>query len=421
MSREVPDGWRGIKLGELTHIIGGTTPSKAEPNYWDGGDICWATPTDITSLGIGQYELKNTKSYVTKLGVSKSSLQIIPVGSVLMTSRATIGYAAINSVPMTTNQGFSVFFPNDQFDSRFLLQWIIWKRAELHNIAGGSTFLEISKTTLRTLEIELPPFHDQRRIAEILSSVDDAIAATQGVIEQTKKVKQATLERLLTKGIGHTRFKQTEIGEIPDSWIISTADEICSQISVGIVIKPSRYYTDNGVRCFRSANVREGFIEDADWVFITEEGNRVNRKSILKTDDVLVVRTGYPGTSCVVTPEYDGANCIDIIFARPDSNRIESRFLSAFINSESGKLQVLKAEGGLAQKHFNVGSMKLMKIPLPTIAEQREIVCHIEDFTQAENSLKKLLEQYKCMKSALMSDLLTGRKRVTDTLPLAAE
>jgi len=270
-------------------------------------------------------------------------------------------------------------------------------------------------------KIHLPPLHEQRRIAEILSSVDEVIAATRAVIEQTRKVKQGVLERLLTKGIGHTRFKQTEIGEIPEEWELTSADDVCTQVSVGIVIKPSQYYVENGVRCFRSANVREGFVEDADWVCISEEGNRVNRKSVLRTGDVLVVRTGYPGTSCVVPPKYDGANCIDIIFARPKINLVDPYFLSTFINSASGKTQVLKAEGGLAQKHFNVGAMKQMKLPLPPLNEQHEIVAHIQEFANTEAVLEQTLQQQIGFKSALMSDLLTGRRRVTDALPMAAE
>lgn len=290
---------------------------------------------------------------------------------------------------------------------------------ELLNEATGVPGLNRDKAAQEAILV--PPLPEQRRIAEILSSVDEAIAATRAVIEQTRKVKQAVLERLLTKGIGHTRFKQTEIGEIPEGWPLVKADEVCTQISVGIVIKPSQYYAESGVRCFRSANVREGYIEDADWVYITREGNQINRKSVLRTGDVLVVRTGYPGTSCVVTSEYDGTNCIDIIFARPNKAKIDAIFLSTFINSESGKTQVLKAEGGLAQKHFNVGEMKKMYLPLPPIEEQLEIVAHVQDLASSEAILSKLLQRQVQTKSALMSDLLTGRKRVSDPLTLAAE
>lgn len=419
MSREVPEGWRLVRLGDLVAIERAAMTMR-EINRCEIVRLYSLPAFDHGAIpeGASGGTILSNKNLVPEdcILFSKLNPRIPRVWRVRHQQQET-ALCSTEFWPLTPK--------TDNVDLDFLAIYLgsnaFLNSPEITPASSTNSHQRVDRKSFEVFELMLPTLAEQRRIANILSSIDDAIASTQAVIEQTKKVKQATLERLLTKGIDHTRFKQTDIGGIPDSWIITTADEICSQISVGIVIKPSRYYTDDGIRCFRSANVREGFIEDADWVFITEEGNTVNRKSILKTGDVLVVRTGYPGTSCVVTPEFDGANCIDIIFARPDLTKVEPRFLSAFINSESGKLQVLKAEGGLAQKHFNVGSMKVMKIPLPTIAEQREIVRHIEDFTQAENSLKKLLEQYKCMKSALMSDLLTGRKRVTDTLPLAAE
>ncbi|MBD8556855.1 restriction endonuclease subunit S [Rhizobium sp. CFBP 8762] len=324
---------------------------------------------------------------------------------------------------LVASTAFAVLRPKPPVDGDFLYQHVLSEKFVEHLTPRmkGSNYPAVTASDVGAYPFLLPPLHEQRRIAEILSSVDEAIATTRAVIEQTRKVKQGVLERLLTKGIGHTRFKQTEIGEIPEGWPLTSADNVCTQVSVGIVIKPSQYYVEKGVRCFRSANVREGFVEDADWVYISEEGNRVNQKSVLRTGDVLVVRTGYPGTSCVVPPRYDGANCIDIIFARPKIELIDPYFLSTFINSASGKTQVLKAEGGLAQKHFNVGAMKQMQFPLPPLNEQHEIVANIQEFASTEAALERTLEQQIRSKSALMSDLLTGRKRVTDALPMAAE
>jgi type I restriction enzyme S subunit len=105
-----------------------------------------------------------------------------------------------------------------------------------------------------------------------------------------------------------------------NEWLELTVEEACEKVSVGIVVKPAQYYTSpaNGVRCFRSLNIGEGTINNRDWVYITPEGDEKNKKSRLRTGDVLVVRSGAPGVSCVVTSEYDGCNCIDIIFARPN-------------------------------------------------------------------------------------------------------
>jgi len=183
---------------------------------------------------------------------------------------------------------------------------------------------------------------------------------------------------------------------------------------VGIVVKPSAYYVESasGVRAFRSANVGEGFIKNADWIYISEEGHRANRKSALKTNDVLIVRTGYPGTACLVSPEYAGSNCIDVIFARPEPGSIDPEYLCLFVNSEYGKKQVLDGQGGLAQKHFNVGAMKKLRIPMPPLREQRCIADILSTWNRAIETVEALIANAREQKAALAQALLTGRTRL---------
>ncbi|QRM47214.1 restriction endonuclease subunit S [Rhizobium sp. BG4] len=413
---ELPSDWRFSRFGDVLQIK--RRPIEVQDH------VEYVQP--VIRRGHGGIDIRERQ-----LGASiKTKAQfLIRAGDWLM-SKVQILHRSYGLVPCELDKALAsgsyyAFEIQKELDPKYL--WYLSHANAFHKSCElASVGVVIEKMVFRAtdwldFEFPLPPLHEQRQIAEILSSVDEAIAATRAVIVQSRKVKQAVLERLLTKGIGHTRFKQTEIGEIPEEWPLTSADSVCTQVSVGIVIKPSQYYVESGVRCFRSANVREGFVEDADWVYISDEGNRVNRKSVLRTGDVLVVRTGYPGTSCVVPPKYDGANCIDIIFARPKIELVAPYFLSTFINSASGKTQVLKAEGGLAQKHFNVGAMKQMKLPLPPLSEQHEIVAHIQEFANTEAVLEQTLQQQIGFKAALMSDLLTGRKRVTDALPMAAE
>ena len=201
---------------------------------------------------------------------------------------------------------------------------------------------------------------------------------------------------------------------LPKGWSIEKADDLCSRISVGIVVKPASYYVEEGVgvKTFRSANVREGYINDTDWVHISDEGHRVNQKSELKTNDVLIVRTGYPGTACLVTPEYEGSNCIDVIFARAEPDRILPAYLCKFTNSEYGKKQVLDGQGGLAQKHFNVGAYKKLKIPLPPLPEQRRIAEILSTWDRAIETVEALIANARAQKKALMQSLLTGKQRL---------
>ena len=200
---------------------------------------------------------------------------------------------------------------------------------------------------------------------------------------------------------------------VPEGWDLVEAGDVCERISVGIVVKPKDYYVPEGqgVRAFRSANVREGYVEDSKWIYISEFGHQKNKKSILQTGDVLVVRTGYPGTACLVPEEYAGSNCIDIIFARPDNSSILSEYLCYFTNSEYGKKQVLDGQGGLAQQHFNVGAYNKLRVPLPPLPEQRKIADILSTWDQAIEKTEALLRNARTQKRALMQQLLTGKRR----------
>ncbi|MCC4106869.1 restriction endonuclease subunit S [Serratia ureilytica] len=200
---------------------------------------------------------------------------------------------------------------------------------------------------------------------------------------------------------------------VPEGWTVVEAQEICESISVGVVIKPSQYYVDEsmGIKAFRSANVREGFINDSDWVYFSQEGHFANKKSHLKSGDVLIVRTGYPGTACVVTPKFEGTNAIDIVIARPQKDKVLPEYLCAYTNSSFGKSQVLSLQGGMAQKHLNVGAYQTLKLKLPPLSEQRKISQILSTWDKAITTAEQLLTNSQQQKKALMQQLIAGGKR----------
>ena len=282
-----------------------------------------------------------------------------------------------------------------------------------NGVSARTGIPKINREELATYRMLLPPLPEQKKIAAILSSVDEAIQATQAVIEQTRRVKEGLLQDLLTRGIGHTRFKETEIGEIPESWDAVACASLSRQISVGIVVKPTQYYADEGVKCWRSANVGPGFVRDSRWVHIRPDANEQLSKSRLNQGDIVVVRTGHPGTACVVPPSLDQTNCVDVLFIRPVHKRVLSEYLCWFINSDVGKRQVLAGQGGLAQQHFNVKELKRMVIAVPPLAEQREIVGHLSEVRASEQAEEAKAVALKQAKAGLLQDLLTGKVRVS--------
>jgi type I restriction enzyme S subunit len=203
---------------------------------------------------------------------------------------------------------------------------------------------------------------------------------------------------------------------VPNGWETLSASDSCNSVSVGVVIKPSQYYVDSniGIKAFRSANVREGFINDTDWVYFSPEGHKANKKSQLREGDVLIVRSGYPGTACVVTKEFEGSNAIDIVIARTNDEIIIPEYLCTFINSSLGKDQILNLQGGLAQKHFNVGAFKHLYVNIPPLPEQRKIAQILSTWDRGIATTEKLIDASKQQKKALMQQLLTGKKRLVD-------
>lgn len=194
--------WEVMRLDALADIRSGGTPSTSQPEFWDG-DVMWCTPTDITALS-GRKYLSTTARSISSLGLKSSSAELIPVGSVVMTSRATIGECAINAVPVATNQGFKNFVPFPEVDGEFLFYLLQTQTSAFIGLCSGSTFLEIGKTQLVSFEVLVPrEKKEQTAIATVLSDIDAELATLEARRDKTCALKQGMMQELLT---GKTRL-----------------------------------------------------------------------------------------------------------------------------------------------------------------------------------------------------------------------
>ncbi len=151
---EIPEGWRHSTIGEEVTVCGGSTPSTKEPEFWEGGHHCWATPKDLSSLRFPV--LLDTDRKITNAGLSKISSGLLPVGTVLLSSRAPIGYMAIAEVPTAINQGFIAMKCDGVLPNVFVLAWCRESMDAIVGNANGSTFQEISKSNFRPLRVVVP-------------------------------------------------------------------------------------------------------------------------------------------------------------------------------------------------------------------------------------------------------------------------
>lgn len=278
---------------------------------------------------------------------------------------------------------------------------------------GSRKARRVSPKQFGKIRILTPPLPEQKKIAAILASVDEAIRATEAVIVQTRRVKDGLLQDLLTRGIGHTRFKQTEIGEIPESWEVRKLPELCTRVGVGIASSATHAYREEGIPLVRNQNIKPGYLDLSDLLYVSPEYDEQNRTKRIRRGDVLTIRTGYPGISAVVPPELDNTQSFTTLVSRPKPKLLDSHFLAAWINSEGGKQFVLGAKAGGAQQNLNAGTLKSLPVPLPPLAEQRAMMEQLDAWTDGERRSESELVSLMAVKAGLLQDLLSGAVRVS--------
>lgn len=271
-----------------------------------------------------------------------------------------------------------------------------------------------SWSSLREFKVTVPTRAEQQRIAQVLSTVQAAIEQQERLIRTTTELKQALMQKLFTEGLRGEAQKETEIGLVPESWEVVYCETLCDLITVGIVVKPVQYYVPEGVPALRSQNVRVNRMQREPMVYISPAANEGPvSKSRLKAGDVLVVRTGANvGMSCVLPDDYDGCNCIDLLILRPNTKAMTGSFLSRFINTEAAVAQVGAGKIGLAQPHFNVGTIRRMLVPKPSLAEQREIVEALEAVDRKTEAAESKRNTLQALFRTLLHELMTGKVRV---------
>lgn len=195
---KIPEEWEVERVGKVFDVYGGTTPPTSNKEHWDG-EILWVTPTDITRLN-GSIYLDETEKKITDKAVKACSLNILEEGTLLLTSRATIGFTAINTKPVTINQGMTALILKDKGKvyPLFYAYYFQQLKSYLEQLGAGSTFREVSKSTLKNLKVPLPSLPEQQKIAEILSTVDKGLELLRKRKERLERIKKGLMNDLLT-------------------------------------------------------------------------------------------------------------------------------------------------------------------------------------------------------------------------------
>jgi len=386
---EIPKEWEVLSLEEVTvDLIGGGTPSTSQPEYWDG-DIPWMTSANL----IDRVVIRGMRN-ITEKGLKNSATNVVPKGSLLISTRVGIGKVGIAEIDVAISQDLTGLVPDkDKADVEYLYWAILNKSSQLSGLSQGSTVKGLTREYVRNLKLPLPPLAEQKKIAEILSTLDQAIERVNEAIEKTQRLKKGLMQELLTKGIGHKEFKDTEIGKVPKEWEVvrlSNVFKLASgksrpkEISDKQTDKmPIPVYGGNGVLGYTNK-----FMVDNETVVIGRVGEYCG--SIHKT-----LKSSW------IT---DNALYAAVIEKRQISLDFFTYYL-VFIN-----LNKFKKESG--QPLMTQTIVYSISCPLPPLPEQQKIAEILSTVDERLELLRNRKERLKRTKKGLMDDLLTGRKRV---------
>jgi type I restriction enzyme, S subunit len=402
---EIPEKWYISKLSELAQIKRGASPRPINNPKWfsEKKNVGWIRISDVTKT---KKYLNSTEQYLSDEGVAKSRL--VRPNDIIMSICATVGKPIILNIDACIHDGFILFddLNNNKIITDYLYYLLQKKEEEFKGMGQTGTQANLNTNIVGSTLIAIPTIEEQKKIALILSIVDEQIDNVDELIQKNKELKKGLMQQLLTKGIGHTKFKKTEIGEIPYSWRVTSFKEI-SKVSQGLQISIEERYKDFKVG--RLPYITIQYINDKsnqdNEYFIENYSDSV----VCNKDDILMTRTG--NTGIVVTNEIGvfHNNFFKVDFRRDLLNK---DFLVYFFNTTFMQSLIIRYAGTTTIPDLKHGDFYKLPVVIPSIEEQKQIASILSEvdikIEEYENKKQKLQE----FKKGLMQQLLTGNIRV---------
>lgn len=403
MSSLRPTNWKMVRLDEIADIIGGSTPSRNIKKYWNG-DIPWVVPSELTRLS-GRY-LYSTNETITQDGLKSSGLKMIPPNSVLLTTRATIGEAAINRIAVATNQGFQNLIPKCGTDPVWLYYYILHIQQELARRASGSTFREVSRKDIRSLRILQPPFTEQKKIAKILESIDEVIERTEDVIIQTKQLQDSLLYELLAWGLPghHTDWKEVPgIGNIPVDWQVVPLGQYALVGTGGTPSRSRTEYWHGSIPWMVSGDINQIRVSSVT-NYITDEGLNNSNAKIFPAGTIMVAMNGQGTTRGKTAQLAIDTSCNQSLAAIQTNNNLHNNYLFYLLRFYYNKLRRLTGDG---RTGLNLNIIRNILIPLPSLLEQQKIADMLYTVDIYLQNLRNILEIINAIKVSTSENIFS--------------
>lgn len=363
---DLPKGWELKTIAEIAEVVSGATPKTKIKSYWNG-HIPWATPKDLGQ--VTTIEISSTERQITEEGYESCSTKLLPPGSVLLSSRAPIGYLAINAVPMCTNQGFKSLIPQKNIYNRYLYWLLKSKVSDLQHIGRGCTFSELSKNSVEAFEIPIPPtITEQKRIVNRVEELTSRLEEARRIATERESEMDIMLQALYSRMVETSDWKPLQ--------------EVASLVRRAISIKSNESYEEMGVRSFGKGTFVKPVLS----------GKQLGNKRIYRIHEGdLVFNNVFAWERAIAVAKAEDHGRVGshrFITYVPHERKATSEFLCHHFLSKQGIEDIRAASPGSAGRNRTLGLKKLEKIlvPVPDFEEQIRF---------AEIAKRRQLIQYK--------------------------
>jgi type I restriction enzyme, S subunit len=415
----LPEHWATRQLKHIAKLTTGITPpTEDEESYAETG-FPWIRPEDIDESG----KPSNASRFLSDTGASL--VRKLRPGASLVCCIGTIGKVGIVKVGCSTNQQITaVEFEGNALYFNYTLQAA---RPELENRATGNVLKILNSERLGSIRVPVPEPDEatcvSRFLADETAKIDALVEDQRRLIELLKEKRQAVISHAVTKGLNPDALMKPSgsewLGDIPATWRMKQLKHISPVITVGIVVNPSNYVSDEGLPFIYGGDIQEGKINWETARRIELRASVTNNKTLLRAGDLLTVRVGAPGITAVVPPECEGGNCASVMLVRKGA--FDSQWLCYVMNAPVIRYQVEVVQYGAAQEQFNISHAVNFRCPVPSPDEQIKIASFLDDETgkldtlieAASHSIDLLQER----RSALISAAVTGKIDVRNAVP----
>ena len=404
---KIPKDWGFTRLEKICKKVkAGGTPLTNRKEFWNG-DIPFVKIEDITSTG--KYLIK-TKASISKSGLENSSAWMVPEGSLLLAMYGSLGEISITKIPVATNQAILGIIPKNKEDIEFLYYWYLYFKSNWRKYAKPTTQANLTAHIVRNSIVPLPPPLERKAIAYILSTVDKAIQKTNEIIEKTERLKKGLMQELLTKGIGHKEFKDTEIGRIPKEWKITKLRDVVQKfISGGTPSTKDPSYWNGSIPWITSAHINKWYVDSGER-YITIEGLKNSATNIVPKGNIIIAtRVGIGKAALNLINVAINQDLTGLII---NKQLVDPEFLVWYLISPKVITLLHSFTRGTTIKGISRKDLERLRILLPPLDEQKEIarvLFTVDKKLEVEKKEKQRLEK---IKQALMDLLLTGKVRV---------